>query len=147
LDPEVYATLARGEELLLPHQGLETLHHVHADDVAQVFVKAIDNWKASVGESFHAVSPAAMTMRGYAESLATWFGQPARLRFVPWEDYRAAVPAEEAAMCWNHLTHSSNCSLAKAQRLLGYQPRYSSLEAVCESLTWLIERGKLKVKA
>ena len=93
---EVYAKLARGEELLMPHQGLETLHHVHADDVAQVFMKAIANRNGSIGESFHAVSPAAMTMRGYADSVAAWFGQSARLRFVTWEDYRAAVSAEDA---------------------------------------------------
>ena len=145
LNLEVYAKLARGEELVLPHQGLETLHHVHADDVAQVFMKAIDNWKDSVGQSFHAVSPAAMTMRGYAESLATWFDRPARLRFVSWEDYRALVSSEEASMCWAHLTHSSNCSIAKAERLLGYQPRYSSLQAICESLGWLTDHGKLTV--
>jgi nucleoside-diphosphate-sugar epimerase len=117
----------------------------HADDVAQVFVKAIDDWKASVGESFHAVSPAAMTMRGYAESLATWFDQPARLRFVSWEDYRALVSSEEASMCWDHLTHSSNCSIEKAVRVLRYQPRYSSLEAICESLSWPTDHGKLTV--
>ncbi len=80
---DVYGKLARGEELLMPHQGLETLHHVHADDVAQAFMKAIANRNTSVGESFHAVSPAAMTMRGYAESLAAWFGQPRAAAICP----------------------------------------------------------------
>jgi len=142
----VYGKLARGEELVMPHQGLETLHHVHADDVAQVFMKAIANRNTSVGESFHAVSPAAMTMRGYAESLAGWFGQPARLRFVPWEEYLATVSAEDAQHTWDHLTHSSNCSIAKAQKLLDYQPRYSSLQGVCESLSRLIEQGQLNLE-
>jgi nucleoside-diphosphate-sugar epimerase len=143
---DVYGKLARGEELVMPHQGLETLHHVHADDVAQAFMKAIAHRNASVGESFHAVSPAAMTMRGYAESLAAWFGQPARLRFVPWEEYRATVSAEDAQNTWNHLAHSSNCSIAKAQKLLDYRPRYSSLQGVCESLTRLIQQGQLKLE-
>ena len=141
---DVYGKLSRGEELVMPHQGLETLHHVHADDVAQAFMRAIANRNASVGESFHAVSRAAMTMRGYAESLASWFGQPARLRFVPWEEYRATVPAENAQHTWDHLTHSSNCSMAKTQKLLDYQPRYSSLEGVWESLNWLIEHGQFE---
>ena len=30
---------------------------------------------------------------------------------------------------------------SKAQRLIGYLPRYGSLEAVRESVAWLIERG------
>jgi hypothetical protein len=34
--------------------------------------------------------------------------------------------------------------MAKAQKLLDYQPRYSSLEGVWESLTWLIEQGQLE---
>jgi len=141
---DVYGKLARGEELLMPHQGLETLHHVHADDVAQAFMKAIANRNASMGESFHVVSPAAMTMRGYAESLAAWFGKPARLRFVNWEDFRATVAAEDAKWSWAHLAHCSNYSIAKAQRVLDYRPRYTSLEAVCESLAWLIDHGQLK---
>ena len=76
-NPQVFAKLARGEELALPNFGLETVHHVHADDVAQVFMKAIANWSVSVGEAFHAVSPAAVTLRGYAEAMAAWFGQRA----------------------------------------------------------------------
>jgi nucleoside-diphosphate-sugar epimerase len=140
---DVFARLAKGEELLMPHLGLETMHHVHVDDVAQVFIKAMANWRSSVGESFHAVSQAALTMRGYTESVAGWFGRPARLRFVPWEEYRATVSAEDAASCWDHMAHSSNCSMVKAQRLLGYSPRYSSLEAIFEALTWLLEQVKI----
>src|SRR5947209_3704806 len=56
-NPRVFSVLAKGEELRLPNFGLETVHHVHADDVAQVFMKAIANWSAAVGEAFHAVSP------------------------------------------------------------------------------------------
>src|SRR3984893_7556615 len=66
LIPQLYTHLARGEELALPNFGLETVHHVHADDVAQAFMQAIASWSASVGETFHAVSLAAVTLRGYA---------------------------------------------------------------------------------
>ncbi|MDQ2998305.1 MAG: NAD(P)-dependent oxidoreductase, partial [Chloroflexota bacterium] len=34
----------------------------------------------------------------------------------------------------DHIAHSPNCSIAKAQRLLEYRPRYSSLQAVCEAV-------------
>ena len=85
-------------------------------------------------------------MRGYAESLAAWFGKTARLKFVAWEDYRATVAAEDAQWSWAHLAHCSNYSIAKAGRLLDYRPRYSSLEAVRESLGWLIDHGRLKLE-
>jgi hypothetical protein len=31
--------------------------------------------------------------------------------------------------------------IAKAERVLNYRPRYSSLQAVQESVSWLIEQG------
>ena len=56
-NPRVFGHACRGRRAGLPNFGLETVHHVHADDVAQVFMKAIANWSAAVGEAFHAVSP------------------------------------------------------------------------------------------
>ena len=141
-NPQVYAHLGRGDEITLPNQGTEVVHHVHADDVAQLFMKALASWKEAVGQSFHAVSPAALTLRGYAESVAAWFGKPARLKFLPWEEWRTAVSPEDAQSTLAHLEHSPNCySIAKAQHLLDYQPRYSSLEAVHESVQWLVANG------
>ena len=32
-----FAQIARGETLVLPNLGMETVHHVHAADVAQAF--------------------------------------------------------------------------------------------------------------
>jgi nucleoside-diphosphate-sugar epimerase len=146
-NPRVFAQLWRGEELALPNLGLETVHHVHADDVAQAFMGALENWSGAVGESFHVVSPAALTLRGYAESMAAWFGQPARLRFLPWEDWRATVSEAEAEATWDHIAHSPNCSIAKAQRLLGYRPRYSSFQAVTEAVDWLIKQEGILAEA
>jgi nucleoside-diphosphate-sugar epimerase len=141
--PWVFEWLARGEELALPHLGLETFHHVHADDVALGFLCALEQWDKAVGQSFHIVSEAAVSQRGYAEAVAAWFGKEARLKFLPWEEWRRTVSEAEAFHCSRHITHSSLCSMAKAARLLGYQPRYTSLAAVRESVDWLIRNGKI----
>lgn len=143
-NPNVFAALARGDELTLPNLGMETVHHVHADDVAQIFMQAMANWSSAVGESFHVVSTQALSLRGYAEQMAAWFGQPANLRYLPWEEWKGTVSAEEAQATWDHIAHSPNASIAKAQRLLQYQPRYTSLQAVYESVTWLMENGRLQ---
>jgi nucleoside-diphosphate-sugar epimerase len=142
---EAFVRLARGQTLTLPNLGLETVHHVHADDVAQAFMQAIANRCNAVGESFHVVSPAALTLRGYAESMAAWFGEPARLEFLPWEQWRETVSADDAAATWDHIAHSPNCSIAKAQRLLDYRPRFSSLQAVQEAVEWMINTGEIKI--
>jgi len=144
-DPAVFATLARGDELALPNLGLETVHHVHADDVAQIFMRALARRSCAIGESFHVVSPAALTLRGYAAAMGAWFGKPAKLRFLPWDEWRQTVPEADAMKTWDHIAHSPNCSIAKAQQLLNYQPRYRSLQAVQESVRWLLDNGVLTV--
>lgn len=141
----VFSTLARGEELALPNFGMETVHHVHADDVAQSFMQALIHWSSAVGESFHVVSPQAITLRGYAEAMAAWFGQPAKLTYLPFEEWRKGVTPQEAQATWDHIAHSPNCSIAKGQRLINYQPRYSSLQAVEEAVEWLIEAGRITI--
>jgi nucleoside-diphosphate-sugar epimerase len=146
-NPKVFSTLAQGKALALPNFGMETVHHVHADDVAQMFMKAIANWSASVGEAFHAVSPAAASLRGYAEATAAWFGKEAKLTFLPWPEWKAAqANEEEANATWEHIARSPSSSIAKAERLLGYKPRYTSFEAVFESVGWLIEQGIVKTR-
>jgi len=144
-NPAAFTKLTYGAELALPNLGLETVHHVHADDVAQAFERALTHRSAAVGESFHVVSPAALTLRGYAEAVAAWFGRPARLKFLSWPEWRATVADAEANATWDHIAHSPNCSIAKAERLLGYQPRYTSLQAVYEALQWLIRDGQVSV--
>jgi nucleoside-diphosphate-sugar epimerase len=142
-DVEVYRKLAEGEEVALPNLGMETLHHVHADDVAQSFTSAMANRSVAVGESFHVVSPAALTLRGFAEIVAGWYGREANLAFLPWEEWRRTVDPEAAGATWDHIAHSPNSSIAKAVRLLDYRPRYSSAQAVREGLDWLAAHGRV----
>jgi nucleoside-diphosphate-sugar epimerase len=140
-DTSIFAALKHGREVRLANFGMETVHHVHAEDVAQVFLRAVQHREAAVGQSFHAVSAAALTLRGYAEQMAAWFGQPAQLRFLPWEEWKQGTGAKEVAATEDHIRHSPCCSIEKARALLGYEPRYTSLQAVREAVTWLMENG------
>ncbi|MCC6446863.1 MAG: NAD-dependent epimerase/dehydratase family protein [Armatimonadetes bacterium] len=146
-NPAVFARLARGETLYLPNFGMETLHHVHADDVAQVFVRAIQNWSASVGEAFFAVSPAAVTLRGYAAEVSRWFNQTPDLRFAPWEEWKKVGGFSESDIegTYGHIIHSQCCSIEKARLRLGYQPRYTSYEAAHEAVNWMIEHQIIEI--
>ena len=132
---EVFRRIARGEPVTLPNEGVETVHHVHADDVAQAFELALANPGAAVGESFHVVSPAPMSLRSYAESMYAHFGQSPRLEFLPWDEWQHTVTPDEAAATWDHIAHSPHGNIAKARHRLGYKPRYSSLTAVIESIS------------
>jgi nucleoside-diphosphate-sugar epimerase len=143
LDLDVWRRLASGDEVVLPNFGLETVHHVHADDVAQGFELALANPAASVGEGFHLVSDRALTLRGYATAVAGWFGMQAHLRFEPFDRFAELVPSRDAQATWEHISRSPSISIDKARDVLGYAPRYSSLAAVAEALQWLIDAGRV----
>jgi len=144
-NPDVFTRIARGELLQLPNEGMETVHHVHADDVAQAFELAITHYDDAIGESFHVVSPAPLTLRAYAEAMFAHFGQRANLEFLPWDDWRQTVTEDEAAATWDHIAHSPHGSIAKARERLGYAPRYTSLQAVVESVSALIAAGVVRL--
>ena len=55
VDPQVWQALARGDEVLVPNDGVATMHHVHAADVAAAFELALTS-DGAVGEAFHVVS-------------------------------------------------------------------------------------------
>ena len=136
---------SRRQLLTLPNLGLETVHHVHADDVAGVVMATIAHRHSSIGESFHAVSEQALSLHGYAEEMYRWFGREPRLDFLPYAEWAVDRDPDDASATWDHIAHSPRCSMAKARRLLDFRPRYSSLEAVQESVTWLIANGRLAV--
>ena len=140
LNPEIFIKLARGEEIILPNIGMETLHHVHADDVAQAFEKAIAYRQAAIGESFHVVSEQALTLKGYAAAMAEWFGKEAKIKFLPWAEWEKTVTGYDADLTWDHIAHSPVGSIEKAKRLLHYAPRYSSLQAVQEAMKHYFEQ-------
>jgi nucleoside-diphosphate-sugar epimerase len=143
LDPAVFQRLIDGDEVALPNLGLETLQHVHADDVAALFTAAMESRSAAVGESFHSVAATTLTLRGYAEAVASWYGRDARLTFQPYDRWKQDVPAQHAQATWDHIAHSPHCSMAKAERLLGYRPRFGALEAIQEAVAWLVANGTL----
>ncbi|GGL51392.1 NAD-dependent epimerase/dehydratase family protein [Wenxinia marina] len=144
---EVFARIARGEELTLPNFGLETVHHVHAEDVAQVILCAMSNRSAALGEAFNAVSPQALNLRGYAEAMYRFFGHEPRLAFRPFDDWKAGWSDGDATATWEHIARSPCHSVAKGRERIGYVPRHSSLSAVEEAVRALVDAGKVSAPA
>ncbi len=142
-NPNVFSLIARGDELVLPNLGLEMLHHVHADDVAQWIICAIQNRAASIGEVFNTVSAQALTLRGYAEAMYHWFKQKPRLSFAPFDQWKLSLEKRDAESSWGHIMRSSCVSIEKSRQRLGYNPRFSSLEAIQQSVTALIASGRI----
>jgi nucleoside-diphosphate-sugar epimerase len=144
LDPDVWRQLAVGKPLPLPDLGLGVLHHVHADDVAQAFERALTR-PAAIGSSFHVVAEQAMTLRGLAAGVAAWFGREAVLELVDWPEFERRVGAEHAGATREHVGRSIAASIDRARAVLGYQPRFTSLDALHEALQWLVAASVVDV--
>lgn len=134
LDPGVFDRLSRGDVVTLPDDGLATLQHVHASDVAEAFALAIDRPAESIGESFHVASREPVTLRSYAESAAAWWGREGHLSFLPWPEWKATVSETDAALTRDHVLHSPCASVDKAQRILGFEPRFTAVEAAWDAV-------------
>jgi nucleoside-diphosphate-sugar epimerase len=144
LDPDVWRRLATGEPLALPALGLGVLHHVHADDVAQAFERALSR-PAAIGLSFHVAAEQAMTCRGLAAGVAGWFGRQPVLDLVDWTDFEGRVGSAHAGATRDHIERSIAASVDRSRSVLGYAPRFSSLEAMRDSLRWLVDNDQVDV--
>jgi len=144
LDPGAWTRLATGQPLPLPDHGLGVLHHVHADDVAQAFELALSR-PAAIGSSFHVVAEQAMTLRGLATGVARWFGREPVLDFMDWPEFERRAGAEHAGTTREHTFRGITASIARAREVLGYAPRFSTLDALHEALTWLVANGQADV--
>jgi nucleoside-diphosphate-sugar epimerase len=144
LDPGVWRRLAVGEPLALPDLGLGVLHHVHADDVAQGFERALTR-PAAIGSSFHVVAEQAMTLRGLATGVAAWVGRDPVVELVDWAEFERRVGAEHATATREHVGRSIAASIDRAREVLGYAPHHSSLDALLEAVRWLAANGHVDV--
>ena len=134
LTSDVFDRLARGDVVALPDDGSGRLQHVHVDDVAQAFELAVAQPEKAIGEAFHVAATEAVTMRDYADAVASWHGREANLDFLPWDQWKKGRSEREVELTWDHMAHSPCASVAKAQSILGFAPRYSAVGAVRNAL-------------
>lgn len=138
--------IRHGETLRLPNFGMETIHHVHAEDVAQVFALAASHREQSIGEKFYAVSGGSITLYGYAKLLYNHYGYEPRIDFLPWKEWTDYVRRECASSAtkeeveqqltesYLHLSRSGFFTTEKERRLLGYEPRHTNVETIIEAV-------------
>ncbi len=141
---DIYEKLRSGQVVYLPENGMDALHHVHADDVAQVFELAITNPKKSIGQTFSAVSPYGMTLKGCCEAVAKVLGLTANIEFVPTSIFKEKMGEKPFSITQSHLEESVIASPQKAHELLGYTPAYTTEHIYAEFVEHMVITGKLK---
>lgn len=139
---EIYRKLATGEEVLLPERGSVPMHHVHGDDVAQVFELALLRPSDSIGQVFSAVGPYALTMRACCRAVAGIFGMVPNIAYCTLKE----LSSHPSYSCIeSHIKESVVVSCEKAEKLLGYRPRYTTEDIYAECVEYMIESGQLKL--
>ena len=67
------------------------------------------------------------------------------LDFVDWAEFERRAGAEHAEATREHTMRSITASIGRARAVLGYAPRYSTLDALREALAWLVANGQVDV--
>lgn len=142
-DPKVYANIVSGREIILPDNGSHTLHHVHSADIAGLTMACINNMDASCGQAFHAVSKQAITLRGFAELLYKYYGNEPNISYLPYNEFIASLDEKYVNDSMDHLGRSPACSMEKAEKLLGFVPKYSAVDIAIESIDYMMNKGLL----
>jgi len=143
--PRVFTSLKNGESVMIPNLGMETVHHIHADDIASAFLAAMSQPDRCAGQAYSIVSPQAVSLRGFAEQIVgvVWpDGSPTvKLHCAPCpgSDFEARVQPGSANLTLEHIRHSPCSSVDKLRRDLGFCPRWSSLDAVADSVRWMLD--------
>lgn len=143
-NPAVFSLIARGDEWFCRISGSRRCI-TFMPMTSPSGSSARSNRAASIGEAFNTVSEQAVTLRGYAETVYRWFGKEPRIAFKPFDEWIRDLEGDDAVGSRGHVIRSSCHSIEKSRQRLGYKPRYTSFEAIQESVRALIAAGKVAV--
>jgi nucleoside-diphosphate-sugar epimerase len=108
----------------------------------------------AAGETFNVGATEFGTVRSDLEGLIAHAGSDSRLRPVPARPAELALRALELARLsplaeWHYRTahRDSFVDVSKAQRLLGYAPRFSNEQALCNTYDWYLANREGIAKA
>ncbi len=131
-----FARLSQGREIIVPGDGLNLIHLVHVDDLAEAFLAAADR-DGVVGEAYTIASPDLITTAGYVHIIADVMGVNADIVNVEPAKYEA-LGQEFYPYEWKA---SQYYSTDKAHRDLGWTPRYHMRDGLEMTYRWWVESG------
>src|SRR4029079_11126509 len=141
--------IAEGRRIPILGDGSNRYQLLAVEDLVEATVRAAA--KDVAGETFNVGAAESATGRSDLEGLIAPAGSASRLRPVPARPAELALRALELARLsplaeWHYRTahRDSYVDTAKAGRLLGFAPRLSNEEALCETYDWYLEnRGRV----
>lgn len=140
-DPEYFQRIIDGQTVEIPGDGDALLQIVHAADMAQSFVDALDH--PEVTGDFNISCSYAITLNYYAELLGEALGRAPVIEHLPMDDllaryegtgkvYRGGLLFLCQHMCFD---------LTKARTQLGYTPEFEPEASVPQTVQWMFDKG------
>jgi nucleoside-diphosphate-sugar epimerase len=141
--------IREGRRIPILGDGSNRYQLLAVEDLVEATVAASERDVA--GETFNVGATEFGTVRSDLEGLIAHAGSGSRLRPVPAKPAEVSLRALELARLsplaeWHYRTahRDSFVDVSKAQRLLGFAPRLSNEQALCETYGWYLEnRGRV----
>jgi nucleoside-diphosphate-sugar epimerase len=137
METPMFLRLLQSRPILLPHGGLVTTSYGHVDDLCEIMV-AMATMPAAVGEIFN-ITAEGLSSRRYTEVLAEIVGAEPDMVLVP-DDVLPSI----STPVFGHLfgvRHHAIGSIDKAERLLGFTPRYDFTSGHRQTYEWFQAQG------
>ncbi|HKD34237.1 MAG TPA: NAD-dependent epimerase/dehydratase family protein [Gaiellaceae bacterium] len=140
--------IREGRRIPILGDGSNRYQLLAVEDLVAATLAAADAEVA--GETFNVGATEFGTVRSDLEALIDHAGSGSRLRPVPARPAELALRGLELARLsplaeWHYRTahRDSYVDVSKAQRLLGFAPRLSNAQALCETYDWYLENREL----
>jgi nucleoside-diphosphate-sugar epimerase len=136
--------IREGRRIYILGKGHNRYQLLAVEDLVDALIRAA-NAPAAAGETFNVGATEFGTVRSDLQALIDHAGSSSRLRPVPAKPAELVLRALELLRLsplaeWHYKTahRDSFVDVAKAQRLLGWQPRLSNREALIETYDWYL---------
>ncbi len=138
-DIEVHRANMRGETVYLPEGPQAMIMPCDAYDLAMIFALAIENREKADGQMFNGGTKGAMTVSQFVQTMGEIYGVEIPITYVSWKEYIEKYNPQQGA--WWHFYAHMYPDISKAETLLGYQPKYTSKEALERAVNWMKDQG------
>ena len=131
-----FARLSQGRQVIVPGDGLNLIHLVHVDDLAEAFALAPDKQRAA-GQAYTIAGPDMITARGFVQTIADVMGVEANIVHVEAATYERL----DQQLYPYEYSLSQVYGTDKARRELGWAPRFNMREGLAMTYRWWLEQG------
>jgi dTDP-glucose 4,6-dehydratase len=128
-----FARLSQGRRIIVPGNGLNMVHSVHVDDLADAFAAA-PHLKETMGQTYTICGPDAITLDGWISAMGRAMNIEPEIVHAPISQYQA-LPPEAQAFPYafdDNMIYTNE----KARQGLEWSPKYHMSDGLEMTLQW-----------